>query len=116
MSRVVRLRITDPAELAPFRSHGPPGPLLSGVVFHGMDYGPSFEAAQSLLLRGIETPYSTPTAMALCIARSFGFRSLLPDRAVRPACPVINAFRVPAGFPTLLIYSTPLRPYSAQRG
>ena len=55
-------------------SHGPHGPLLSGVVFHGMDYGPSFEAAQSLLLRGIETPYSTPTAMALCIARSFGLR------------------------------------------
>ena len=88
MGRVVRLRITDPAELAPFRSHGPSGPLLSGVVFHGMDNGPSFEAAQSLLLRGIETPCSTPTAMALCIARSFGLRSLLPDRAVRPACPV----------------------------
>ena len=42
------MRIADPAELAPLRSHSPHDPLLSGVVFHGMDYGPSFEAAQSL--------------------------------------------------------------------
>ena len=29
-----------------------PAPHYSGVVFHGMDHGPSFEAAQSLSLRG----------------------------------------------------------------
>ena len=41
MSLAVRLRFADPAELAPLRSHSPLDSSLSGVVFHGMDHGPS---------------------------------------------------------------------------
>ena len=82
-----------------------PAPHYSGVVFHGMDHGPSFEAAQSRLLRGSEAPYSTPSARALCIARSFGPRSLLPDRAVQPVC-LAGGLHLPP-LPTIPFAATP---------
>ena len=46
-------------------------PYYSGVFFHGMDHGPSFEAAQSRLLRGDPLLHANRTG--------FVHRTQLPD-------------------------------------
>ena len=63
MSRAVRLRIADPAKLAPLRSHDPHSPYYSGVFFHGMDHGPSFGAVQSRSLRGCPLLHADRTGL-----------------------------------------------------
>ena len=56
-------RRTEQSRLAPLRPHDPPSPVLSGVFFHGMDHGPSFEAAQSRSLRGYPLLHAVRTGL-----------------------------------------------------
>ena len=85
-------------------------PYYSGVFFHGMDHGPSFEAAQSRLLRGdpllhaVRTGFVHRTQLyAPSAAPRLGRPARLPCRGVLhgPCRPAARPSPSPAAPPTV---------------